>query len=117
MEHFLGENAGIVLQTIIILIGIGIAWGTFSTRLTKVERAVEKMQDVMVVMARYEERYNSMDARVLAQGKRLDDTTVSVNSRVDGVVTLINGRLEAINNIVAGHTGQLNNLSRGSKAG
>jgi hypothetical protein len=124
MEHFLGENAGIVLQTIVILFGIGVAWGltngtikNHGIRLTKVEGAMEQMQNVMVVMARYEERYNSMDQRVLAQGKRLDDTTQSVNARVDGVVTLINGRLEAINNIVSGHTAQLNNMSRASKAG
>lgn len=107
-----------IIQTGVILVGIGIAFGVLRNtvtsqgerfmefkrevddRIDKVDGRLDKMGDVMVALARQEERYNNMAATLLAQGQRIDSTA-----------TLINGRLEAINNIVSGHTSQLNQIT------
>jgi hypothetical protein len=102
-----------IIQTAVLLVGIGIAFGVLrndvkgqGTRLTKVELDLDKMREVMVSLARQEERYNAMDQRMLAQGQRIDTS----DKRLDTVAGIINGRLEAINNIVSGHTAQLNSI-------
>lgn len=114
MEHLDPNLGAIALQTVVLLIGLGIAWGSLNStikghgqRLTEVEDQMKQWSKTDIAMARYEERHNSMDQRLLAQGTRLDTTTSQINSRLDAYAVLINGRLEAINNIVAGHTAQL----------
>src|SRR4029077_1833897 len=70
----------------------------------KIETRVDKMEEILVVLARQDERIKTMDDRLLEQGRRIDSTAM-----------IINGRLEAINNIVAGHTAKLDQFTR-SKA-
>jgi small-conductance mechanosensitive channel len=67
----------------------------------KIETRVDKMEEILVVLARQDERIKTMDDRLLEQGRRIDSTAM-----------IINGRLEAINNIVAGHTAKLDQFTR-----
>lgn len=78
----------------------------------KTDERISKVEEIMVLLARQDERIKTMDERMLAQGKRID----SQDHRVDTIVALVNDRLQAINNIVAGHTAQLTAMSaRGSR--
>lgn len=74
----------------------------------KTDERISKVEEIMVLLARQDERIKTMDERMLAQGKRID----SQDHRVDTIVALVNDRLQAINNIVAGHTAQLNSMGR-----
>ena|SRR5258706_2482123 len=105
----------LVIAVATILVSLGTTYGLLTSaqksqgaRLDKAEMRIDKLEDVIVVLARQGERLNYMDERMLAQGRRVDDTTSLINS----VATLVTGRLDAINNIVAGHTSELRDLSR-----
>lgn len=100
---------------------LAVAWGlsaqlskglarldTFELDAEKFETRLTKMEEVMILLARQEERIKTMDERMLAQGKRIDQQ----DHRVDTIAALINDRLQAINNIVAGHTAMLAQLGR-----
>lgn len=126
-DGFVENYLGTIIQTGIILVSIGAAYGflksgmaTHDKRLTQVEKALEKMQDIMLLLARVEERYNAMDQRVLAHGKRMDDHQNNTAALIQSSASIVNSRLEAINNIVSGHTNQINSIlergriSRGS---
>lgn len=73
----------------------------------RTEQRITKIEEIMVLIARQDERIKTMDERMLAQGKRIDGQ----DHRVDTIVDLVNKRLEAINNIVSGHTAQINSLN------
>ena len=74
----------------------------------KTDERISKVEEIMVLLARQDERIKTMDERMLAQGKRIDGQ----DHRVDTIVQLVNDRLQAINNIVAGHTAQLAQIGR-----
>lgn len=97
---------GLVAQAAVFLFGVGVVFQSFRSdsryhaeRITAVETRLSKVEEVVITLARQEERLNAMDQRLLAQGQRIDSQA-----------TIIGGRLEAINNIVSGHTAQLNTI-------
>jgi hypothetical protein len=87
--EFLTINLGNILTIATFLIG-GLSFAytirsdvkVTSVRLTAVERELSDLRKVVVEIARQEERLNSMDSRMLAQGVRLDQ----IVSRVDGLI-------------------------------
>lgn len=80
-------------------------------RIERLEEASDEMRNLMVLLARQEERYNAMEERVLAQGVRIDAHQTTTANIISSQATLINGRLEAINTILTNHTGQLERIS------
>jgi hypothetical protein len=111
MNEFFSINIGQIGQAIVILVGVAAMFQALRSdvkdqgfRISKLENAVEKTQDMMILLARQEERYAAMDQRMMAQGARIDSTA-----------NILNGRLEAINNIISGHTSQLNHLNSSSR--
>jgi hypothetical protein len=79
MDQFLTVNIGQILQTLIIVITGFIALGAMRNeirnqgeRLKNVDVEIAKLRDVMVVLARQDERLTAMDQRMLSQGRRLD---------------------------------------------
>jgi len=79
MEQFLASNLVSILQ-LLAFIGGGI-WivssmksvqDVQSRRLESVEIELSRLREVVVAIARQEERLNAMDQRMLTQGKRLD---------------------------------------------
>lgn len=48
-------------------------------RLLTLEKSMEKIVEVLVIQGRQEERMNSIDGRLLAQGQRIDDLSRQVN--------------------------------------
>ncbi len=48
-------------------------------RLANVEEEMKKIRDVMVSIARQEERMSAMDQRILAQGARIDELTKRIS--------------------------------------
>lgn len=115
---FSADVIGVLFQAGVTLVSVGVAYGLLRAgmslhgkRLDKLEDSVDKMQSVMVLLARQEERYNAMDARVLAQGERQDANQTNMTQLINSTATILNGRLEAINQIVQGHTSQLAAMS------
>lgn len=124
-DNFVETYIGTIVQTVILLVSIGIAFGTLRTttkenrdriealekaanaRFDKLEGTVDDMRTVLVVQARQDERIAAMDQRILAQGQRQDAHQTTTANMITSQGMLINSRLEAINNIVAGHTAQL----------
>lgn len=49
-----------------------LVFGAMRERLNALDKKVDKLEGVMVTLARQDERLASMDQRMLAQGKRLD---------------------------------------------
>lgn len=54
-----------------------------SERLLVFEKEIRRLVDVLVVQGRQEERMNSMENRISAQGLRLDDLTKRFNEKMD----------------------------------
>ena len=54
-----------------------------SERLLVFEKEIRRLVDVLVVQNRQEERMNSMENRISAQGLRLDDLTKRFNEKMD----------------------------------
>jgi hypothetical protein len=66
-------------------------------RLTNVEEELSELRKVVIAVARSEERYLSMDARLLAQGQRVDaqgERITSIDQRVLTMITKVDGLLE-----------------------
>jgi hypothetical protein len=87
--EFLSVNLGNLLTMLTFLVGgVGFAYTIrgdvkiTALRLTAVEKELADLRKVVVEIARQEERMNSMDQRMLAQGVRLDQ----IVSRVDGLI-------------------------------
>lgn len=80
-------------------------------RIERLEEASDEMRNLMVLLARQEERYNAMEERLLAQGVRIDAHQTTTANIISSQATLINGRLEAINTILTNHTAQLERIS------
>lgn len=80
-------------------------------RIERLEEASDEMRNLMVLLARHEERYNAMEERLLAQGVRIDAHQTTTANIISSQATLINGRLEAINTILTNHTAQLERIS------
>jgi len=79
VEEFLRVNLGNVLTIITFLTGgvyfVSTIKGSVEAqgaRLTNVEDELHEIRNVVVAMARQEERMNAMDQRMLAQGARID---------------------------------------------
>ena len=80
MENFLSFNLGNVITIISFIVGGIMFVNTIrkdvsyqGERLTNIEDEMKKMRDVMVSIARQEERMSAMDQRMLSQGARIDD--------------------------------------------
>lgn len=80
-------------------------------RIERLEETSDEMRNLMVLLARQEERYNAMEERVLAQGVRIDSHQTTTANIISSQATLVNGRLEAINGILTNHTSQLERIS------
>lgn len=80
-------------------------------RIERLEEASDEMRNLMVLLARQEERYNAMEERVLAQGVRIDSHQTTTANIISSQATLINGRLNAINDILSNHTSQIERMS------
>jgi len=80
VDDFFHVNLGNVLTIVAFFVG-GLAFvytlrgdvRMQAGRLESLEREVVKMRDVLVQIARQEERLTAMDQRMLLQGQRLDD--------------------------------------------
>lgn len=72
MESFLTFNIQGILQTVVLIGSIVYAFGSTTTRLNTLDKKVDKLEGVMVQLARQDERLSAMDQRILAQGKRVD---------------------------------------------
>ena len=73
--NFVGQT----IQTLIILVGGIMALGAAkqemrqqSAQLVKMDIRIDKLEAAFVQLARQDERLNSMDQRMLSQGRRLD---------------------------------------------
>jgi len=80
MENFLSFTLGNAVTIISFIVGGIMFVNTIrkdvsyqGERLAGVEDEMKKMRDVMISIARQEERMSAMDQRVLAQGVRIDD--------------------------------------------
>ena len=89
MQDFMQFNLGHLLTIAAFLIG-GISFvftiksdvARISDRMSPVEAELIKLREVIVGLARQEERINAMDQRMLAQGKRFDDLYAIVSARI-----------------------------------
>lgn len=79
MEPLIVQLISVAVQTAIILAGGFIALGSMKAevrtqgeRLARVDEELSQLRQVVVQIARQEERMNAMDQRMLAQGRRID---------------------------------------------
>jgi len=85
MQDFFSINLGHLLTIAAFLVG-GVAFaytikgdvGRLGDRMKPVEDELIRLREVVVALARQEERINAMDARMLAQGKRFDEISAIV---------------------------------------
>jgi hypothetical protein len=80
MENFLSFTLGNAVTIVSFIVGGIMFVNTIrkdvsyqGERLTGVEEEMKKMREVMISIARQEERMSAMDQRMLAQGARIDD--------------------------------------------
>jgi hypothetical protein len=80
MENFLSFTLGNAVTIISFIVGGIMFVNTIrkdvsfqGTRLTNIEDEVKKMREVIISIARQEERLSAMDQRMLSQGARIDD--------------------------------------------
>ena len=77
--------------TIISFLGGGLVFvvtvrnrvGSLSDKMVSVETKLEQLVKILIQQGRHEERMNAMDARVAAQGQRLDETISRLNRFID----------------------------------
>jgi hypothetical protein len=65
-----------------ILLGLGMLKARvreLGERMLAVEKNMERLVEVLVEQGRHEERMNSIDGRMLAQGARIDDLSRQLN--------------------------------------
>lgn len=79
MEPLIVQLISVAVQTAIILAGGFIALGSMKAevrtqgeRLARVDEELSQLRQVVVQIARQEERMNAMDQRMLSQGRRID---------------------------------------------
>ena len=80
MENFLSFNLGNAVTIISFIVGGIMFVNTIrkdvsyqGDRLTDIEEEMKKMREVIITIARQEERMSAMDQRMLSQGARIDD--------------------------------------------
>lgn len=95
MHHYGGMidltvNLGHIITILTVLGGIWTAFVTMkasvrglSERMGGAEAELKKMSDVLITVARQDERMVAMDQRMLAQGQRLDEMRAAI-SRMEG---------------------------------
>lgn len=54
-----------------------------SGRLQDLEHELHRLTDILVAQGRQDERMTAMDARLVAQGKRLDELAMRFNKKID----------------------------------
>jgi len=77
--EWLVTNVGWIVQTVVIVFSGFIALGAIKKeienqgeRLKSLSDKVDKLEGVLIVIARQDERLSFMDQRMLAEGKRID---------------------------------------------
>jgi len=80
MENFLSFNLGNLVTIVSFIVGGIMFVNTIrkdvsyqGERLTNIEEEMKKMREVIISIARQEERMSAMDQRMLSQGARIDD--------------------------------------------
>jgi len=102
VDQFLASNVVAIIQLLAFLGGGVWLIGTMKTvqqgqnvRLENVEEELSKLRDVVVDLARQEERLNSMDQRLLAQGARVDAQGNRITSLTQRFIGMSEARLSA----------------------
>lgn len=67
--------------------------------MTVLEGKMEKMSALMIEQGRQEERLIAMDQRILAQGKRLDETMSSHNETMHRMSRMVESTISRVNRI------------------
>lgn len=73
MNDFFSFNIGQIGQVLVLLTALWLQVKEQNKRLEKIESEMAQLREVMITVARQDERLNAMDQRMLSQGKRIDN--------------------------------------------
>lgn len=96
------DNVNVLLNIAsIIFFAGGLVWTVqnLGRRMTQLEGKMEKMSALMIEQGRQEERLIAMDQRILAQGKRLDETMTTHSEMMHRMGRMVEATISRVNRI------------------
>lgn len=96
------SEAGVFINLAAIVFAAGgLAYSVHSLgkRMVGIETEMKQIVAVLVTQGRHEERMNSMDQRVLAQGRRLDEFMKAHADALSNMARMVENTVSRVNNL------------------